>query len=71
MTQHQYVIDQDGHQVNQEGVEAARRDLIRIATLEEFRKDPNFAKDPHEEATKGLTLYPGFKSEGLRVGHGH
>ena len=68
VTQHQYVIDQDGHPVNQEGVEAARRDLIRIATLEEFRKDPNFAKDPHEESTKGLTLYPGFKSEGYAWG---
>jgi molybdopterin-containing oxidoreductase family iron-sulfur binding subunit len=68
VTQHQYVIDQEGHQVEKEGVEAARRDLIRIATLEEFRKDPNFAKDPHEEATKGLTLYPGFKSEGYAWG---
>ncbi len=68
VTQHQYVIDQDGHQVNQEGVEAARRDLIRIATLEEWQKDPNFAKDPHEEGTKGLTLYPGFKSEGYAWG---
>ncbi len=68
VTQHQYVIDQDGHQVNQEGVEAARRDLIRIATLEEFQKNPNFAKDEHEEATKGLTLYPGFKSEGYAWG---
>jgi len=68
VTQHQYVIDQDGHQVEKEGVEAARRDLVRIATLEEFQKDPNFAKDPREEATKGLTLYPGFKSEGYAWG---
>jgi MoCo/4Fe-4S cofactor protein with predicted Tat translocation signal len=68
VTQHQYVIDQDGHQVEKEGVEAARRDLIRIATLEEFQKDPNFAKDPREESTKGLTLYPGFKYEGYAWG---
>src|ERR1700678_3608004 len=68
VTQHQYVIDQDGQQVNQEGVEAARRDIIRIATLEEWQKDPNFAKDHEEEATKGLTLYPGFKSEGYAWG---
>src|ERR1700678_1374517 len=39
--QHQYVIDQDGQQVNQEGVEAARGDISRIATLEEWQKDPN------------------------------
>jgi|HubBroStandDraft_6_1064221.scaffolds.fasta_scaffold01045_3 MoCo/4Fe-4S cofactor protein with predicted Tat translocation signal len=71
VTQHQYVIDRDGQQVSQEGVEAverARRDLIRIATLEEWQKDPNFAKDEHEESTKGLTLYPGFKSEGYAWG---
>ena len=68
VTQHQYVIDQDGHQVEKEGVEAARRDLIRIATLGEWQEDPNFAKDPHEESTKGLTLYPGFKSEGYAWG---
>ncbi|MFZ3217770.1 MAG: TAT-variant-translocated molybdopterin oxidoreductase [Candidatus Acidiferrales bacterium] len=68
VTQHQYVIDQDGQQVSKEGVEEARRDLVRIATLEEYNKDPNFAKDPHEEATKGLSLYPGFKSEGYAWG---
>jgi MoCo/4Fe-4S cofactor protein with predicted Tat translocation signal len=68
VTQHQYVIDQDGHQVSKEGVEAARRDLIRIATLDEYRKDPNFAQDPHEISTKGLSLYPGFKSEGYAWG---
>jgi MoCo/4Fe-4S cofactor protein with predicted Tat translocation signal len=68
VTQHQYVIDQEGQRVEKEGVEAARRDLIRIATLEEFQRDPNFAKDSHEESTKGLTLYPGFKSEGYAWG---
>jgi MoCo/4Fe-4S cofactor protein with predicted Tat translocation signal len=68
VTQHQYVIDQDGHQVEKEGVEAARRDLVRIATLAEFEKDPNFAKDQREESSKGLTLYPGFKSEGYAWG---
>jgi molybdopterin-containing oxidoreductase family iron-sulfur binding subunit len=68
VTQHQYVIDQDGQQESKEGVEAARRDIIRIATLEEWQKDPNFAKDHEEEATKGLTLYPGFKSEGYAWG---
>jgi MoCo/4Fe-4S cofactor protein with predicted Tat translocation signal len=68
VTQHQYVIDRDGQQESKEGVEAARRDLVRIATLEEWQKDPNFAKDHEEEATKGLSLYPGFKSEGYAWG---
>jgi MoCo/4Fe-4S cofactor protein with predicted Tat translocation signal len=68
VTQHQYTIDLQGHPAEQEGVEAFRRDLIRVATLEEFRKDPNFAKLPEEEATKGLSLYPGFKYDGYSWG---
>jgi molybdopterin-containing oxidoreductase family iron-sulfur binding subunit len=68
VTQHQYTIDLEGHPAEQEGVEAFRRDLIRTATLEEFRKDPNFANRPEEVATKGLTLYPGFKYEGYSWG---
>jgi molybdopterin-containing oxidoreductase family iron-sulfur binding subunit len=68
VTQHQYAIDLEGHPAEQESVEAFRRDLVRVATLEEFRKDPNFAKLPEEEATKGLTIYPGFKYEGYSWG---
>jgi MoCo/4Fe-4S cofactor protein with predicted Tat translocation signal len=68
VTQHQYAIDLQGHPAEKESVEAFRRDLVRVATLEEFRKDPNFAKVPEEEATKGLTLYPGFKYEGYSWG---
>ncbi|MGH9712444.1 MAG: TAT-variant-translocated molybdopterin oxidoreductase [Candidatus Acidiferrales bacterium] len=68
VTQHQYAIDVEGHPAEKESVEAFRRDLVRVATLEEFRKDPNFAKIPEEEATKGLSLYPGFKYEGYAWG---
>jgi molybdopterin-containing oxidoreductase family iron-sulfur binding subunit len=68
VTQHQYAIDLEGHPAEQESVEAFRRDLVRVATLEEFRKDPNFAQLPEEVATKGLTLYPGFKYEGYSWG---
>jgi molybdopterin-containing oxidoreductase family iron-sulfur binding subunit len=68
VTQHQYAIDLQGHPAEKESVEAFRRDLVRVATLEEFRKDPNFARQPEEEATKGLTLYPGFKYEGYSWG---
>jgi molybdopterin-containing oxidoreductase family iron-sulfur binding subunit len=68
VTQHQYVIDHGGQPENQEGVEAVRRDLIRMATVEEFEKDPNFARDEEEVKTQGLTLYPGFKYEGYSWG---
>jgi MoCo/4Fe-4S cofactor protein with predicted Tat translocation signal len=68
VTQHQYAIDQDGHPAEKEGVEAFRRDLVRVATLEEFRKNPDFAKIPEEEASKNLTIYPGFKYDGYSWG---
>jgi len=44
------------------------RQLLRSGTLEEFRKNPNFAQEieKHEEA-KG-SLYPGFKYEGYAWG---
>ena len=57
-TQHQYIIDQGIHPVEQESQQAFRRDLVQIATIDEFRADPNFAKDPEAEKTKGLSLYP-------------
>jgi molybdopterin-containing oxidoreductase family iron-sulfur binding subunit len=68
VTQHQYAIDLQGHPAERESTEAFRRDLVRVATLEEFRKDPNFAKIAEEEETQGLTLYPGFKYEGYSWG---
>ncbi|HXV84130.1 MAG TPA: TAT-variant-translocated molybdopterin oxidoreductase [Candidatus Binatia bacterium] len=39
------------------------RDLVRAATLEEYRKDPNFAHTEHHHESEG-SLYPGFKYEG-------
>ncbi|MGA8222233.1 MAG: TAT-variant-translocated molybdopterin oxidoreductase [Candidatus Acidiferrales bacterium] len=68
VTQHQYAIDLEGHQAEKESTEAFRRDLVRVATLEEFRRDPDFAKIREEEETKGLSLYPGFKYEGYAWG---
>jgi molybdopterin-containing oxidoreductase family iron-sulfur binding subunit len=35
-----------------------RRPLVRETSLEEYRKDPNFAKE--EEPAQGLTLYPAY-----------
>jgi MoCo/4Fe-4S cofactor protein with predicted Tat translocation signal len=70
-TQQQYTIDLDGHPVEEESHEALgenHRDLVRIATMEEFRKDPAFAKNPEDEETKGLTIYPGYKYDGYAWG---
>ncbi len=67
-TQHHHVIDKQGHRLEEESEAAGERDLVRVATLEEFRKNPAFAKDEEQEKTAGLTLYPGFKYEGYSWG---
>ena len=67
-TQQQYTIDTEGHPADEESGSAFDRDLIRVATFDEFRKNPNFAKNPEEEKTKDLSLYPGFKYEGYAWG---
>jgi MoCo/4Fe-4S cofactor protein with predicted Tat translocation signal len=42
------------------------REPVRAATLDEFRKTPNFAQA--DEPPKGLTLYPGFKYDAYAWG---
>jgi molybdopterin-containing oxidoreductase family iron-sulfur binding subunit len=66
-TQHHHAIERGGQKVEEESVAAFDRELVRVATLEEFRKNPDFAKDP-EKVTKAPSLYPGFKDEGYAWG---
>jgi MoCo/4Fe-4S cofactor protein with predicted Tat translocation signal len=68
VTQHQYIIDHQGQASEEESTAAFHRDLIQVATLEEFRANPRFAQDPHEEPTPGLSLYPGFQYDGYAWG---
>jgi len=67
-TQHQYTVDHEGHKSEFEGAEAFRRDLVRVATLEEFKKDPEFARREEEQATRDLSLFPQYKYEGYAWG---
>jgi molybdopterin-containing oxidoreductase family iron-sulfur binding subunit len=45
-----------------EGREAEQRNIIRVATLDEFRKNPGFANDGEDEETppKSTTLFPAW-----------
>ncbi len=40
--------------------EAGRRNLLRVGTVAEFEKDPNFVREMGEEPAPELTLYPGY-----------
>ena len=44
------------------------RALVRAATLEEFRRNPAFARELGEEPPSSLSLYPGYKYEGYAWG---
>jgi molybdopterin-containing oxidoreductase family iron-sulfur binding subunit len=67
-TQIHHPITRSGRQVEEESENAFARDLVRIATLEEFRNNPQFAKDPEEEVATNLSLYQPYKYEGYAWG---
>ncbi len=57
-TQYHFAIEQNGKETGGEDAAAFNRRLVRTATLEEFRQNPGFAKDPADETTKAQSLYP-------------
>jgi molybdopterin-containing oxidoreductase family iron-sulfur binding subunit len=67
-TQVHHAISQEGQKVEEESVTAFKRDLVRVATLAEFRKNPNFARDPEEQKSRALTLYPNYQYKGYAWG---
>ncbi|HLY61124.1 MAG TPA: TAT-variant-translocated molybdopterin oxidoreductase [Terriglobia bacterium] len=67
-TQFHHMISQDNKEVEEESVAAFARDLVRVTNLDDFRKNPDFAKDSEEKTAVGDTLYPPFKYEGYSWG---
>jgi len=66
--QQQETIDVEGHPADVESTAAfnPNRDLVRITTIEEFRKDPNFARN--EDLEKDISIYPKHPYEGYAWG---
>jgi len=68
-TQHHNIIDASGHKEELESKNAFARDLVRIGTLDEFKKNPKFAQESAEAPPpKELSLYPGFEYTGYAWG---
>ena len=59
-TQNQHLISQQGHELEEESDTALGRQLIRVATLEDYRKNPTFAQDRPDETTQAQSLYPAY-----------
>jgi MoCo/4Fe-4S cofactor protein with predicted Tat translocation signal len=67
--QHHYMEQQKGREAEEESIAAHHRELVRVATLEEFRKNPDFAKDPPQQTTKAQSLYSPYDySKGYQWG---
>ncbi|HVB08544.1 MAG TPA: TAT-variant-translocated molybdopterin oxidoreductase [Candidatus Acidoferrales bacterium] len=69
-TQHHHLIENNGEQIEEESAQAFARDLVQVATLDEFRKNPGFARGGGEntENTNALSLYPGYAYTGYAWG---
>ncbi len=68
-TQNHHIINEDGHKAEIESVNAFKRDIVRVASLEEFKADPYFAADPPQETTEAPSLYPPYDySKGYQWG---
>ncbi len=64
-TQHHSLISGDNQKPREEESEQAfHREIIRTATIEEYRKDPEFAKDHGEHGSHELSLYPAQHYDG-------
>ncbi|HEX5482194.1 MAG TPA: TAT-variant-translocated molybdopterin oxidoreductase [Terriglobia bacterium] len=63
VTQHHHIMGSGKNQGKEmESVAAFKRDVVRIASLDEFRQNPDFAKDPPDMTTDAQSLYPALPS---------
>ncbi|MCU1308949.1 MAG: Molybdopterin oxidoreductase, iron-sulfur binding subunit, partial [Candidatus Angelobacter sp.] len=71
VTQHHHLVQPGkvGAGESETGKAAADRQIIRAATLEEFRKNPEFAVEgANEPESKDLTLYPNWTEDPTKTG---
>ena len=66
--QHQWLINNKGLESDDETVNAFRRDLVQVATLDQFKRDPHFAQVPQTTETKDLSLYQNYQYTGYAWG---
>jgi molybdopterin-containing oxidoreductase family iron-sulfur binding subunit len=65
---HFTITGEGGHPEEGESAAAKKRKVVRGATLEEFRKDPDFASDPEDLTNRALTLYKNYEYNGYAWG---
>ncbi|MBI3682815.1 MAG: TAT-variant-translocated molybdopterin oxidoreductase [Acidobacteria bacterium] len=55
-------------QIREADAGARQRHLVRVATEEEFLKEPDFARHMSEDPPAGFSMYPGFEYKGYSWG---
>jgi MoCo/4Fe-4S cofactor protein with predicted Tat translocation signal len=61
-TQHHHIMGKEGEEREEESVAALQRKLVRGATLDEFRQNPDVTRE--EGDSRGPSIYPGYKYDG-------
>jgi MoCo/4Fe-4S cofactor protein with predicted Tat translocation signal len=61
-TQHHHIMGKEGEEREEESVVALQRKLVRGATIEEFRQNPNMVREEGEE--NGPSIYPTYPYNG-------
>ncbi|HUY12389.1 MAG TPA: TAT-variant-translocated molybdopterin oxidoreductase [Terriglobia bacterium] len=59
-TQHHRIMKENGVETEIESRAAFQRGVMRVGTLEEFKQNPDFAKNPPDETTEAKSLYPPY-----------
>ena len=67
-TQIHHPIDRNRQQTEEESISAFDRDIIRIGTVDEFRKNPQFAQIPDRDINQNLSLYQPYRYTGYAWG---
>jgi MoCo/4Fe-4S cofactor protein with predicted Tat translocation signal len=67
-TQFHHSIKREKRTEDEPSAAAFERDLVRVATLDEFQKNPAFARDPEEKTSRAPSLYPPFPYAGYSWG---
>jgi MoCo/4Fe-4S cofactor protein with predicted Tat translocation signal len=67
MVQLHHIIDRNGQKEEEESETAFKRDAVRVATLQEFRENPQFAMDS-PETDLDISLVPAYRYDGYAWG---
>ncbi|HEX7183867.1 MAG TPA: TAT-variant-translocated molybdopterin oxidoreductase [Thermoanaerobaculia bacterium] len=67
-TQNHHVMESGAEEIPLASREAQTRQVVRVGTLEEYRKNPDFLQDHREEPEPDMNMYPNWEYAGHKWG---